>query len=232
MALTYYKCVRPDGTDFHTGRIDYAAALASGEIIEHRATMIRDDPSTYLSVSIHPTNCTGMRWPCRLFRVEPVGRTLTASINDSKRACSALRVVEELPAHQALGPQGEQVAAVIERAGRLTAEEVRRLDAAWNAAWNAAQDAARDAARNAAWDAAYAARNATWNAAWNAARDAAWNAAWDAARDAARDAAQDAARNAAWNALALLTRDLISQEHYDMLIGPWRDVIGLPPEGE
>ena len=197
MALTYYKCVRPDGTDFHTGRIDYAAALASGEIIEHRATMIRDDPSTYLSVSIHPTNCTGMRWPCRLFRVEPVGRTLTASINDSKRACSALRVVEELPAHQALGPQGEQVAAVIERAGRLTAEEVRRLDAAWNAAWNAAQDAARDAARNAA-------RNAAWDAAWNA----------------------------AWNALALLTRDLISQEHYDMLIGPWRDVIGLPPEGE
>lgn len=201
MALTYYKCVRPDGTDFHTGRIDYAAALASGEIIEHRATMIRDDPSTYLSVSIHPTNCTGMRWPCRLFRVEPVGRTLTASINDSKRACSALRVVEELPAHQALGPQGEQVAAVIERAGRLTAEEVRRLDAAWNAAWNAAQDAARDAAQDAA-------RNAAW--------DAAWNATWGAAR----------------NALALLTRDLISQEHYDMLIGPWRDVIGTPPEGE
>ena len=164
MALTYYKCVRPDGTDFHTGRIDYAAALASGEIIEHRATMIRDDPSTYLSVSIHPTNCTGMRWPCRLFRVEPVGRTLTASINDSKRACSALRVVEELPAHQALGPQGEQVAAVIERAGRLTAEEVRRLDAAWNAAWNAAQDAARNAAQ----DVDPAGVEVGWNAAWNA----------------------------------------------------------------
>ena len=202
--LTYYKATTPNGTDFWGGTFDYAAALETGEIIEHRATMIRDDPSTYLSVSIHPTNCTGMRWPCRLFRVEPVGRTLTASINDSKRACSALRVVEELPAHQALGPQGEQVAALIERARALTADEVGGLsaarDAAWAAAWGAAWDAAWGAARAAAQDAA-----------WDAARDAAWAAAWGAARDAI---------------LAVLARDLISPEQFDVLYGPWREVIG------
>ena len=141
--------------------------------------MIRDDPSTYLSVSIHPTNCTGMRWPCRLFRIEPVGRTLTA-INDSKRCCHALRVIEERPAHEALGPQGEQVAALIERARALTADEVGGLSAA------------RDAARDAAWAAA-------------------WDAAWGAARDAI---------------LAVLARDLISPEQFDVLYGPWREVIG------
>ena len=206
MALTYYKCVRPDGTDFHTGTIDYAAALASGEIIEHRATMIRDDPSTYLSVSIHPTNCTGMRWPCRLFRIEPVGRTLTA-INDSKRCCHALRVIEERPAHEALGPQGEQVAALIERARALTADEVGGLSAA------------RDAARDAAWAAAR-------DAAWDAARDAARDAAWAAARAAARDAAWAAAWDAILAVLAVLARDLISPEQFDVLYGPWREVIG------
>lgn len=163
--LTYYKCVRPDGRDFHTGTIDYAAALASGETIKHPAAeMVRDDPATHLSVSIHATNCTGMRWPCRLFRVEPVGPVL---VNASKRACHALRVIEELPAHMALGPQGEQVAALIERAGRLTADEIERLAASRAASWAASRAA-----------------------------------------------------------IALLARDLISTEHYDTLIAPWRDVIG------
>ena len=181
--MNYYKATRPDGTDFHTGTIDYARALETGEVIRHPAKMIRDDPRTYLSVSVHPANCSGMGWPCRLFRVEPVGRTLKAQFSESKRSCSALRVVEELPAHMALGPQGEEVAALIERCRSLTTEEGRRLDAAWSAC-----DAARGVARNAAWAARDAACDAAWNAAWNAAgnaagnaaRNAAWAAAWDA----------------------------------------------------
>ena len=65
----------------------------------------------------------------------------------------------------------------------------------------------------AAWDAAWDAAGA---AAWDAAGDAAWAAAWAAARDAAR---------------ALTIRDLIStngytQAHYDLLTGPWRQVMG------
>lgn len=129
--ITYYKATRPDGTDFQTGSIDYAAALATGETIEHPAAkMVRHDPATYLSVSIHPANCTGMRWPCRLFVVEPVGRTLKASLNNSKHSCHALRVIEERPAHEALGPQGDQVAALIERARSLTIDEATKLAAA------------------------------------------------------------------------------------------------------
>ena len=28
--MTYWKATRPDGTDFYTGEVDYAAALTSG----------------------------------------------------------------------------------------------------------------------------------------------------------------------------------------------------------
>ena len=64
----------------------------------------------------------------------------------------------EPPAHEVFGPQGEHVAALLERAHRLTPVEASALDAVWYAAWDAAWDAARDAA----WAAA---RAATWAAA-------------------------------------------------------------------
>lgn len=154
---TYYKAVRLDGTDFHTGA----------------------------SVSTVPTDCTGMEWPCRLLTVEPVeGYPVTTPDPDTmphKRASVAWRVTGEADAHAALGPQGAQIAALIARAAAITEDEARRLDAAreelaardasWDASWCAARDAARDAApRRAAQDAA---RRAAWRASWEAARDAA-----------------------------------------------------------
>jgi hypothetical protein len=227
---TYYKATRPDGTDFKTGTIDYAAALASGEVIRHPRRTIPNEPSTYLSVSVEPADCTGLSWPCRLFRVEPVGKVLGGlAVSSNKRACHALRVVEELPAHMALGPNGEAVTTFIERCRTLTPEQMARLTAAWEAAWNAALAAAREAAREAA-------RGAAWTAAWDAAcdaareaaREAAWEAAWDAAWAAARSAATGAARGAAWDAAcdaarAILVRDLITPELYDSLVQPFRD---------
>lgn len=208
----FAKAVRPDGRDFATGTIDYGAALLSGEVIRHPAARkVRDRPWTYLSVSVAPADCTGMSWPCRLFRVAPVGRVMGGGkvplqASPHKRAVSALRVVEELPAWQALGPNGEAVAALIERAGMLTGEEIGRLYAAWDAAWGAAGYAA-------------------WGAAWGAARGAAWDAAWYAAWDAARDAAWYAAGYAA---KALVVRDLIMPAQFEVLYGPWRSVIGEP----
>jgi hypothetical protein len=154
---TYYKATRPDGRDFMTGTIDYGAALVSGEIIRHPIRRrVKDDARTYLSVSVEPADCTGFQWPCRLFRVEPVGRPMPASGVPNKRAVSSLRVVEELPAWQAFGPNGEAVVAIIDRAARLTPDEARRLAAARAAAWAAAWDAAWAAA----WDAARAAAEA------------------------------------------------------------------------
>ena len=199
MRRTHYKATRPDGTDFRTGTIKYEV----GATVTHpSAKRVKGDPSTYLSVSTVPTDCTGFSWPCRLFEVEGVGRPLTATDLPNKRCFSSVRVIEERPAHEVFGPQGEQVVAVIDRADRLTAGEAKRLGAAWGAAWGAARDAAWDAARDAALGAA--ARGA-----------AAWGAAWDAARDAAWDAT-----------LAYLVRDLITVEQFDQLTGPWLSVTG------
>ena len=74
-------------------------------------------------------------------------------MSPNKRAVSALRVVKELPAHMALGPHGEAVAALIERAEAIAPEDAKRLAAAW-----------ADAAAAAAWEAAAAAGAAA--AAW------------------------------------------------------------------
>jgi hypothetical protein len=151
---TFFKATRPDGTDFRTGTIPYAVgATVTHPITSRYSDMRPNDPATYLSVSVEPgESLVGGSWPCRLFRVEPVGRTVkrTDGSLPYKRGCRALRVVEELPAHVALGPNGEQVAALIERAWTVTADEARRVDAAWDAAWGAARDAAWAAARGAA----------------------------------------------------------------------------------
>ena len=188
---TYYKAVRPDGTDFRTGTVRYDLGAAVTHPAPHR-----DDASGYLSVSVEPADCTGMKWPCRLLEVEPADPWAPSERLPNKRACHSLRVVRELDPHLALGPQGMHVAALIKRAGTLTPDEAERLGAA------------RDAARAAA-------RYATWNATWDASREAAWDATWDAARAAAQTAA-----------LALVVRDLLSREHYRTLTGPWASVIG------
>jgi hypothetical protein len=230
-----YKATRPDGTDFRTGRINYAAALASGEKVVHPDTSaeLRPDAAYYLSVATVPTDCTGMSWPCRLFEVEPDDEwTPEPSDMPNKRATLSLRVVAELEPHVALGANGQQIVAIIIALKSITYKQAQELGAARGAArvaaWGAAWVAAWDAARGAAWDAA---RGAAWVAAWDAARGAAWDAARDATWDAARDAAWDAARGAAWDAardaiLALLTQDIITAEQFEILTGPWASVMG------
>lgn len=52
--------------------------------------------------------------------------------------------------------------------------------------------------------------DAVWEATWNAARVAAWNAAWNAARDAT------------WAAEALVVRDLITKDEFEVLVEPMR----------
>ena len=241
--MTYFKAVRMDGTDFYTGIVRWLPPVGEplpegGLIVRHPTARKRTtgDAAHYLSVATVPTDCTGMEWPCRLARVEHTRAAVWQPDPDglpNKAASWQWRVVEELDATLTLGPQGREVAALIERAARLTGDEVTGLAAAWyatwNATWNATRDAtwnaARDAAKYAAWAAAGdAARYATWNAARDAAGDAAWYAAKCAAKCAARDAAKYAARDAA---KALTVRDLISTKRYDILTRPWASVIGL-----
>lgn len=234
---TLFKAVRPNGTDFHTCTVQWAPPEGhEGEwIVRHpTATKIGDHASQYLSVSTVATDCTGMMWPCRLLTVEAVGDVTTPSPQTfpHKRAGVAFRVTGELPAHEAFGPQGAHVAALIERAGHLTASEMRALaaagdaagDAAWDAAWVAAWDAAGDASRAPARDASWAApRDAARGAAWAAPWDAPWGAPWDAPWDAARAPAWAATRDAT---RALVVRDLITTDHYDTITRTWREAIG------
>ena len=227
---TYYKAVRPDGTDFFSGKVRWLPPVGDpmpggGMVVAHPTSRNRTDGGAdgYLSVATVATECTGMRWPCRLAVVEPTRAAVWApdpGTLPSKRASWQWRVVAEIDAHQALGPQGREVAAIIDRTRMLTTDEWRQLTAAWGAAWGAvraaARAAARDAARAAARDAAWAAaRDAAGDAARDAARNIAWAAAWDAAWAAARDAA-----------LATLVRDLITPKQHDLLMAPWRTVIG------
>ena len=192
---TYYKAVRPDGTDFYSGQVAWDRV---GEIVEHPdpGNLGSYDAEGYLSVSVSPADCTGMKWPCRLFEVEPVeGAPVwgpTPSL-PSKRASHAWRVVRELPAHEALGPNGVEVAAFLDLLPTLT-----------NTQWSAARDAAWGADRIAAW-------SADRIAAWDADRIAAWSATWEAARSAAKSAVG-----------ALVVRDLITTEQFDILTAPMR----------
>ena len=201
--MTDYKAVRPDGTSFHDRSFRWLpeSGPVEGHTVTHpTASTVGEHASSYLSVSVTPTDCTGMRWPCRLFEVMPAGEVVTPEPNSlpNKRAAVAWQIVRELPATDALGPQGVQVAALIERADRLTDVEARRLFDAWDAAMGAE---------------------------WHPAKTAAF--AVDAARTTAEDTVWAAVHVAAGDAgLALVVRDLISVEHYAALTGPWRTIIG------
>ena len=168
--MTYYKATRPDGKSFHDG----TTAWATGETVKIEMENRRADLCGVgiLHASDAPgETLIGGRWPCRLFEVEgePVAQ------EDHKFGFHELTVIRELPAWQALGPNGEAVTALIERSTTITPEQAERL---------------------------------------RAARSAARSAAWCAARDAAADAV-----------VALVVRDLITPEQFDVLYGPWASVM-------
>lgn len=207
MTETYYKATRPDGTSFHDGKTRWEVGKVT--YLPYGSGL------PYLSVSVAATDCTGFKWPCRLFRVEPVEghEVTTPNIYNlpNKRGSTAWRVVEELDARQVFGPNADEVLAIIERAGTLTDDEAQKMYAAWDAL--------------------------AWQPAWEEAQDAAFKAAWDAARDAALRCACGTARSVsrgyAWEAVwdvvsAAMTRDLIDPEQYELLMSPWRTV---PLEG-
>ena len=154
--MTYYKATRPDGTSFYDGKTRWQV----GRVVRHP----HFEPAKglcsagVLHISDAPGEAlTGGSWPCRLFEVEPRGEIISDSSH--KHGCGVVKVVRELPAHLALGPNGEAVVALIERCKTLSTDELNRFSAAGGASWAAACDAACDAASDAAWNAARTARS-------------------------------------------------------------------------
>ena len=181
--MTYWKAVREDGTDFYSGTVRWAPEQgdipAEGIAVAHpTSTAWGEDHSTHLCASTSPTDCTGFKWPCRLLEMEPVAEVHEHA--GSKVSALSWRVVRELPAMQALGPQGAAVAALIDGLRRLDAEALARLADAWDTARYAARDTARYAARDAA-------RDAAWDAAWDAADAAVALVVWDLITSEHRD---------------------------------------------
>ena len=207
--MTYWKAVREDGTDFYSGTVRWAPEQgdipAEGIAVAHpTSTAWGEDHSTHLCASTSPTDCTGFRWPCRLLEMEPVAEVHEHA--GSKVSALSWRVVRELPAMQALGPQGAAVAALIDRLRRLDAEALARLADA------------RDAARDAAWDAA-----------WGAVRGAVRGAAWGAVRGAA-DAA---VALVVWDLITSEHRDTLTAPIRTALPDLWADVTAhLPHDKE
>ena len=156
----YYKALRPAGTDFATSLTRPVLGQWMPPIT---GMLIMCRRGYHVSAAVAET-LVGGSWPCLLARVEiPEGDWKQQG---HKLVVSTYRITEWLPAHQALGPNGVAVAALIDRARLLTAPECQRLGAVGGAARDAAWGAARDAA---------------WDAAWDAVGDAAWRAAGDAA---------------------------------------------------
>ena len=221
MSGTFFKSVRPDSTDFHTGMIHWLPAEGApipegGWLVEHPhpGDVGIWDSAFFLSASTVETDCSGFKWPARLLIVEPVGAVWTPHPVGfpHKRASIRWRVVEELPAWRLFGPQGREVTAIIEQAAHLTIAQIADLHYALDAAYGAARSAARAAA-------CYAAQGSARVAARSAARGAVWDDALDAARGSAWDAAWAAA-------LGWLVKDRISDQDFRTLTGQWEQVMG------
>ena len=161
MDMTYWKATRPDGTDFHTGTVDYATALASGRVTAPVVGLDGHFPGPRLAAPMAtvPTECVGMSWPCRLFEVEPIGDLDVDSSTRTRSDAHRCGFVREVDGHIALGPQGVEVAALIAHgcapgdAGRATGRRLGRRRSGPLGRRDAARDAAgtplggRDAAR-------------------------------------------------------------------------------------
>ena len=216
----YYKAVRPDGTDFHSGAINYAAALGGGPIALPRVADPRCcTPDVLHASDVATETLVGGSWPCRLFLVEgePVAQ------KGHKWGFFSLTVVEEIDARLALGPNADAVIGLIDRAANLTVAEAEKLATVRRPAWGAAAVTAGGAARRAS---RLAALDAAWDAAGDAARRAALASTQVPAQVASRGSAEAAAQAAA-------VRDLIIDEHYQLLVGPWESVMGtIFPEDE
>jgi hypothetical protein len=204
----WYKATRPDGTSFPDGLF---RSPATGVL------RISDAPGEALAAG---------SWPARLFRVEPQAEPIP--IGKHQFSVTEAKVLRELPAWHALGPNGYRVAALIERCKTITLSESQR------AAY--LLDLVEGSARDVEWsNGRYAARWIAWRTARDVARANARGAAWAAAREAAerfagrlanRSKAMSPARSIARSAAeALVVRDVIDSDTFDLLYDPWVSIM-------
>jgi hypothetical protein len=116
--VVYFKATRPDGTDFYSGTVAYRVGeTVSVSESARRRTAACCTGSVLHASTVPAETLTGGKWPCRLFEV--TGRPVAEE--GHKRGFRKVTILREVDAYLALGPQGEHVAALIQRAGSLHA---------------------------------------------------------------------------------------------------------------
>jgi hypothetical protein len=157
---TYYKATSPDGTDFYSGSILYEVGKTVRPKRQKGVQPMICGPGFLHAADVPAETLVGGEWPCRLFEVTGKPHAGFDKRHPHKGGFKQLRVVRELPAHLALGPNGVEVARFIESWKVVTVEQAWALGAAQGAArdvaWSAARDVAWDVARDVAWGAAWA----------------------------------------------------------------------------
>lgn len=132
----FYKAVQQNGTDFYSGRVDYASLCGTDQTLpplpKVNGRYGHDGPRCCTGDVYHASvakadTLIGGSWPCRLFEVEgePVAE------EDTKRGFYTLKVVRELPAHEALGPSGVALLALFAEIESLTWEQAERAPIQW-----------------------------------------------------------------------------------------------------
>ncbi len=134
--MDYYFAQAPDEADFFGApspapgvRVSFVAELLFaaqerelGRPVQRRLTgdeglVVEEEPRAILI------------WPCRLWRVGEVAGVARRQPRTSWFRCEAFTVLEELPSWLVMGSRGDVVAAVLDQARALTAEQVRELAA-------------------------------------------------------------------------------------------------------
>src|SRR5829696_4312692 len=136
MPVTYFKEASVAGRDFDRG-VTLELGTWTPRIGGLRMTL----GGGYV-VADRVTETAGAgEWPCRVYRVEvPDGDW--PRVDPHIIRVPTYRPVAELDAWEVLGPQGREVAALLDRAGRLTVNEVVRLASPTPEPWQSMYDRA------------------------------------------------------------------------------------------
>lgn len=191
----YFKVVTPAGDDPHHPGLTWPVG---GAVVGTPG-----GPGHPLRVSTTPVAAAGeIAWPFRLLQVSAVGPVEACWSDPRSVTGAAFRVEAELDATGALGPQGRQVADLLEAVAslpdgqRFALGRVPRPARLYRRAWDAVMDALHDSGRVGAGELG---------------RFYPVGQAWGAVEDTVR---------------ALVVRDLLDGSCYDLLTGAWRTVIG------
>lgn len=213
--MIHYKAIRLDGSGFSFRSSALRWSGQPGQVVRHPKPDLNSGPAYSLSASVSPTDCTGMRLPCRLLAVEPVGPVRPDGRTVSGVRAAAWEVIEELPAWQALGPQGREVLALLGRLEQVNITEARRIDSGWRSTYWAASEPVYPLVTDVGADRS-AAKEASMKAAMTTMQGV--TRGWSGCR-----ASWEATMVAVW---ALVIRDLTTEACFSALSGSVADVLG------